>query len=114
MIRRGEIYWVNLDPVVGSEADKTRPALVLSNDINNEHAATITVLAISSQLKRVYPFEVVLKKELSGLSEDSKVMAHQILTIDKRRLIGQPLGPTLDDDLLSRIDAAVKIHLQLS
>jgi len=114
MIRRGEVYWVNLDPTVGSEADKTRPALIVSNDINNEHAATVTVLVLSSQLKRIYPFEVFLSKTATGLPDDSKAMAHQIRTIDKRRLIGQPLAPSLGDDLMERIEAAIKLHLQLS
>ena len=114
MIRRGEVYWVNLDPVIGSEADKTRPGLVISNDINNENAATVTVLALSTQLKRVYPFEVLLKKDVTGLPEDSKAMAHQIRTVDKRRLMGQPLGSTLSDELMSRIESALKLHLQLS
>ncbi len=113
MIRRGEIYWINLDPVIGPEADKTRPGLVISNDINNENAATITVLALSTQLKRIYPFEVLLPKSVTGLPEDSKAMAHQIRTIDKRRLRGQPLGPTLNDELIGRIETAIKLHLQL-
>jgi mRNA interferase MazF len=60
----GEVFWVNLDPVIGSEADKTRHGRALSNDIYNEIAATVTVLALSTPLKHVDPFEVLLKKNV--------------------------------------------------
>ena len=113
MIRRGEIYWVSLDPVVGSEANKTRPALIVSNDENNQYANTVTVLAISSQTKRVYPFEVLARKGEGGLPEDSKIMAHQIRTIDKRRVRGMPLGPVLENGIMDRVAQAVKIHLEI-
>jgi mRNA interferase MazF len=114
VIRRGEIYWVALDPVIGSEADKTRPALVVSNNENNQYANTITVLAISSQTRRVYPFEVLLHTGQGGLPEDSKILAHQIRTIDKRRLQGLPLGPALEEDAMDRVAEALKLHLEIA
>ncbi len=111
-IKRGEIHLVNLDPVIGREISKTRPAVVVSNDINNRYSATITVLPITSQnLKKIYPFEVLIPKGAGNLPKDSKVKADQIRTLDKSRLVSC-LG-SLADDQMSAIDNAVKIHLAL-
>ncbi len=111
-IKRGEIHLVNLDPVIGREISKTRPAVVVSNDINNRYSATITVLPITSQnLKKIYPFEVLIPKGAGNLPKDSKVKADQIRTLDKSRLVSR-LG-SLADDQMSAIDNAVKIHLAL-
>lgn len=85
--RRGEIYLVSLEPVIGSEIGKTRPALVISNDRNNEFADTITALPITSKTAKVYPFEVLISKEESDLPKDSKVKCNQVRTVDKRRLV---------------------------
>lgn len=63
LINRGDIYWVIFDPILGSEIGKTRPAVVISNDINNQLAYTITVLPVTSSVGKVYPFEVFLKKD---------------------------------------------------
>ena len=65
-MKRGEIYYANLSPTVGSEIDKRRPVLVVSNDANNRAANTVTVLPITSNVTRVYPFEVLLNPEDSG------------------------------------------------
>lgn len=108
---RGEIYWANLDPVFGSEIAKTRPVLVVSNDINNQYAATVTVLPITSSTEKVYPYEIRIKSAESGLKNDSKVKANQIRTIDKRRL-GRKLG-ALANEKMREVDDAVKIHLHL-
>ena len=87
-IRRGEVYLAALDPTVGSEIAKTRPTVVISNNINNIHAATVTIVPLTSKaVEEVYPFEVVLPKGKAGLPKDSKVKANQIRTIDKSRLI---------------------------
>lgn len=66
LIKRGDIFWVRLDPIQGFEIGKTRPAVVISNDINNEFADTITVLPVTSSAGKVYPFEVFLRRE-SGI-----------------------------------------------
>jgi len=113
VIRRGEIYQVVFDPTLGSEANKTRPALIISNDHNNEHAGAVTVLAISSKVQRVYPFEVEILKGQGGIPEDSKIMAHHIRSIDKRRLRGLPLGPTLDLAIMDHVEKAIKLHLDI-
>ena len=83
-MKRGEIYYANLSPTVGSEIDKHRPVLVVSNDANNRAPNTVTILPITSNVTRVYPFEVLLNPEDSGLSKPSKVQAQQVRTISKQ------------------------------
>jgi mRNA interferase MazF len=113
VIRRGELYQVVFDPTLGSEANKTRPALVVSNDHNNEHANTVTMLAISFKVQHVYPFEVEILKGQGGIPENSKIMAHHIRSIDKRRLRGLPLGPTLEPSIMDQVEEAIKLHLNI-
>ncbi len=111
LFKRGDVYWVKLDPIEGYEIGKTRPAVVISNDINNELADTITVLPITSSVGKIYPFEVFLKKGIGNISSDSKVKTNQIRTVDKTRLkerIGKIPGAILSD-----IERAMKIHLEL-
>lgn len=111
-IKRGEIYFASLDPVVGKEISKTRPVMVISNDINNQYAATVTVLPITSQnLKKAYPFEVLLPKGAGNLPKNSKVKADQIRTLDKSRLVSH--RGSLTNKQIEEIEIAVKIHLAL-
>src|SRR4051812_37119578 len=85
--RRGELYWVNLDPANGSEIAKTRPALIISNDIGNQHADRVIVAPISSgSLGKIYPFEVHLNVGEGGIAKESKILLDQIRTLDKSRL----------------------------
>lgn len=111
LIRRGDVYWVKLDPIEGSEIGKTRPAVVVSNNINNEFADTVTILPITSSAKKVYPFEVFIRKGIANISNDSKVKANQIRTVDKRRIMD--LIGAIPDAILRDIDIAVKIHLDI-
>ncbi|MDH6104460.1 type II toxin-antitoxin system PemK/MazF family toxin [Anabaenopsis tanganyikae CS-531] len=76
-MKGGEIYFANLSPAVGSEMDKRRPVMIVSNDYNNNASTTVTILPITSNTSRVYPFEVLLNPEDSGLSKPSKVQAQQ-------------------------------------
>lgn len=108
-MHRGDIYIANLDPVVGAETAKTRPVLIISNDLNNTYSQTVTVLPISSTVGKIYPFEVLLLKSISGLNLDSKVKANQIRTIDKQRLIKRI--SILPLDVLLDIEKALLIHL---
>jgi mRNA interferase MazF len=111
-IKRGEVYIAALDPVVGKEISKTRPVVVVSNEPNNQFAATVTVLPITSMnLDRIYPFEVFLPKGSGGLPKDSKVKADQIRTLDKARL-AKLLG-RVDQNQITAIDKAMRIHLGL-
>jgi len=107
--KRGEVYIVSLDPTAGSEIGKQRPALVISNNINNRNADTVTVVPITSNTAKVYPFEVFLPKGAAGLQEDSKVKCEQIRTIDKSRL-KRKIGE-IGEDILKKVEKAILIHL---
>ena len=111
-MKRGEIYYAILDPTVGSEVSKRRPVLIVSNDASNHAASTVTILPITSNVSRVYPFEVLLNPESSGLPMQSKVQAQQIRTISKQRVTQQILG-RLDQGMMQLVDAAIKLHLAL-
>jgi mRNA interferase MazF len=111
-INRGDIYLASLDPVVGNEISKTRPVIVVSNNINNRYAGTVTVLPITSRkLKKTYPFELALAKGTGNLPKDSKVKADQIRTLDRTRLV-KNIGK-LNNEHLSLLNEAIKIHLAL-
>lgn len=107
--RRGEAWIVNLDPAVGAEIKKRRPALIISNDVNNQYASTVTVLPITDKGKKVYPFEVLLPAQEAGLNKESKIKCQQIRAIDKGRLI-KSLG-IVGDERLRQIQEALGIHL---
>ena len=109
--KRGEIYLVTLDPTVGAEISKTRPALVISNDINNQFSETVTVIPITSYVEKIYPFEVFLAAGEGGLSKNSKAKCNQIRTIDKQRLI-KPLGK-INQEKIEAVEEATKIHLKM-
>jgi mRNA interferase MazF len=113
-MRRGEVRMVDLDPVRGAEADKRRPAVIVSNDAANTSAArlgrgVLTVVPITSSVERVYPFQVRLPEGAGGLPRDSKAQAEQVRSIDAER-IGENLG-RLPDDLMSALDDALRLHL---
>lgn len=111
MIKRGEVYWVNLDPTIGAEIKKTRPAVVVSNDVNNVHAQTITILPLTTSTEKIYPFEVLLPAGAFGNKEASKAKANQIRTVDKRRLSGA-MG-LLPEKIMAQIEDALRLHLDL-
>jgi mRNA interferase MazF len=112
MMKRGEIYFADLDPTVGSEVSKRRPVLIVSNDANNRASSTVTVLPITSNVSRVFLFEVAVAPEESGLSKQSKIQAQQIRTLAKQRIMGACCG-TLGSDLMGRVEAAIRLHLGL-
>ena len=97
---------------MGSEIAKRRPVLIISNDINNRAATTVTILPITSNVSRVYPFEVLLQPSESGLPKLSKVQAQQVRTISKQRISGDVVG-SLREGLMQLVDAALKLHLAL-
>ena len=101
---------MNLDPAVGSEIAKTRPALVISNDIGNEYADRVIVAPISSgNLQRVYPFEVRLAAGEVGLRQPSKVLLDQIRTVDKSRLDNR-IG-MLTPERMADVNDAIRLSL---
>jgi mRNA interferase MazF len=115
-MRRGEIVTVSLDPVRGSEASKTRPAVVVSNDAANATAArlrrgVITVVPVTSNTARIYPFQVLLPASQTGLREDSKAQAEQVRSVAVER-VGERVGQ-LPEALVTELDQALRIHLSL-
>ncbi|BBD68139.1 transcriptional modulator of MazE/toxin MazF [Nostoc commune NIES-4072] len=111
-MKRGDIYYANLSPTVGSEMDKRRPVLIVSNDASNRAASTVTILPLTSNVSRVYPFEVLLNLEDSGLAKASKVQAQQVRTISKQRIVSEVVN-SLSEELMQLVDAALKLHLGL-
>src|SRR6059058_5693265 len=110
--KRGEIYLVNFDPTIGSEIKKTRPALILQNDISNQYSPITIVAAITSQFdETLYPTEVLIKVPEGGLTNDSVVLLNQIRSIDKQRLIKR-LG-TLKPITMRQVDLALQISFGL-
>lgn len=112
-MKRGEIYYANLSPTVGSEINKKRPVLIVSNDANNRAASTITVLPITSNITNIYPFEIKLARTDSGLPKDSKAQAQQIRTLSKERIPGRAIGKIGAAKML-QVEAAIRIHLGLN
>ncbi len=114
MIRKWSLYWVNHDPVMGSEQSGTRPALIISNDIVNEILPVTTILPVSSlkQGSRVFPTEVFLAPEVSGLQKPSVVMIHQIRTVSRLR-IGKKCGEIADENVRKEICDAVKEYFEI-
>jgi mRNA interferase MazF len=111
-MKRGEIYYATLDPAIGSETAKRRPVLIVSNDISNQVATTLTIMPITSNVAKIYPFEVLLQSADSGLSKLSKVQAQQIRTISKQRISGSVIG-NLNEPLMQLVESAIKLHLAL-
>jgi len=111
-IKRGDIWLVGLDPTIGHEIKKSRPAVIIQNDLGNKFSPITIIAPLTSQkLENVYPMEVLITKKNSGLDKDSKALLNQIRAIDKRRLL-KKLGK-LDADTLAKLDEALKISLGL-
>jgi mRNA interferase MazF len=115
-MQRGEIRLVDLGPVRGSEADKRRPAVIVSNDGANLAAArlgrgVVTVVPVTSATDRVYPFQVLLGASDTGLRKDSKAQAEQVRAVAVERL-GAKVG-ALPPALMAALDEALRLHLAL-
>ena len=110
--KKGEIYLVNFDPTIGHEAKKKRPALILSNNIHNRYSPLVTVAPLSSNINKVYPFEVYVTKKSTGLNENSKIMIIQLRSIDKKRLIHK-IGNIEDEEILTKINKVISEHFSL-
>ncbi len=115
-MRRGEIVTVSLEPARGSEASKTRPAVVVSNDAANATATrlgrgVITVVPVTSNTARIYPFQVLLPAHQTGLRQDSKAQAEQVRSVAIER-VGATVGQ-LSAELIAELDRAIRLHLSL-
>lgn len=113
MIKRGEIYFAQLNPVVGSEQGGIRPVLVVQNDIGNQYSPTTIILAITSQINKVkLPTHVELKAEQYGMERDSVILTEQIRTIDKTRL--KQRIAVLNEETMKKVEKALTISLALN
>jgi len=112
-VLKGEVYLVRFDPVEGSEVGKTRPALIIQNDIANRTSPVTIVAAISSQFNpsHLYPTEVLIKTGEAGLTVDSVVLLNQIRTIDKARLLS--LIGKVEAQTMLEVERAIKISFGL-
>ena len=112
IIRRGDIYYADLRPVVGSEQGGVRPVLIIQNDVGNKHSPTVICAAITSQMhKAKLPTHVELGCDKYDLAKDSVVLLEQLRTIDKKRLKDKVCH--LDNQILDKIDRALEISLEL-
>jgi len=110
-IKRGDVFLVNFDPTIGSETRKTRPAVVVSNDINNAHSPVISISPISSKIDRVYSFEVEIPAGTGGLTTRSKIMINQTRAVDKLRLVKKT--GNLSPEIMQSVNHALKLHFGL-
>lgn len=110
-IERGDVFLVNFDPTVGAEAKKTRPAVIVSNNVNNTHSPLVSISPITSNVSKVYSFEVEIPARTAGLSNRSKIMPNQTRAVDKIRLL-KKMGH-LPQEVMNEIDQALKLNYDL-
>lgn len=111
-IRRGDIYYADLSPVVGSEQGGVRPVLILQNDVGNKYSPTVIAAAITSRMgKTKLPTHIDIYADRVGLQKDSVVLLEQVRTIDKKRL-GEKMGH-LDNETMAAVNTAITISLGL-
>ncbi|MDR0292614.1 MAG: type II toxin-antitoxin system PemK/MazF family toxin [Oscillospiraceae bacterium] len=112
-VRRGDIYYADLSPVVGSEQGGIRPVLIVQNNVGNRHSPTVIAAAITSQIgKARLPTHIELSARTYGLSRDSVVLLEQVRTIDKKRL-KERMG-RLDESLMRQVDSALAVSFGLN
>ena len=111
-VKRGDIYYADLSPVVGSEQGGLRPVLIVQNDVGNKYSPTVIAAAITSQISKAkLPTHIDVFADSFGLAKDSVILLEQIRTIDKKRL-KEKMGH-LDDTLMSRVDDAISVSFGL-
>ncbi len=111
-IKRGEIYYADLSPVVGSEQGGVRPVLIVQNDVGNRYSPTVIAAAITSQHEKAHlPTHIKVNADGCGLAKDSIVLLEQVRTIDKQRL-KEKMG-TLDNTAMNRVDKALSVSFGL-
>ena len=112
IVKRGEIYYADLSPVVGSEQGGVRPVLIIQNDVGNKYSPTVIAAAITSRINKAkMPTHIELSATEYGLSKDSVVLLEQIRTIDKKRL-REKIG-RLDEMLMGEVNSALSISFGL-
>lgn len=112
-VKRGDIYYADLSPVVGSEQGGLRPVLIIQNDIGNRYSPTVIAAAITSRMgKTKMPTHIDIYADRAGLARDSVILLEQVRTLDKRRL-REKMGH-LDDDMMSEVNSAIAVSFGLS
>ena len=112
IVKRGDVYFADLSPVVGSEQGGVRPVLVIQNDIGNRFSPTVIVAAITAQIQKAkLPTHVEIDAKRYGFERDSVLLLEQIRTIDKQRLTDKITH--LDDEMMEKVDEALQISLGL-
>jgi len=112
LIKRGNIFYADLSPVVGSEQGGVRPVLIVQNDVGNKHSPTVIAAAVTSQINKAkLPTHIELDAEVYGLAKDSVILAEQVRTIDKKRL-REKIGH-IDNDVMQKVDDALSISFGL-
>ena len=112
VVKRGDIYYADLSPVVGSEQGGIRPVLIVQNDVGNKYSPTVIAAAITSQINKAkLPTHIEINAQEYGLSKDSVILLEQIRTIDKRRL-KEKIG-RLDDELMIKVNEALNVSFGL-
>jgi mRNA interferase MazF len=112
IVKRGDIYYANLSPVVGSEQGGHRPVLIIQNDVGNKYSPTVIVAAITSQISKAkLPTHVEVNAEMYNLEKDSVILLEQLRTVDKRRL--REKVTHLSEEIMGKVDEAVRISLGL-
>ena len=113
MVKRGEVYFADLSPVIGSEQGGMRPVLIIQNNVGNHYSPTVIVAAITAKIQKAkMPTHVEVSAEKHGLERDSVVLLEQIRTIDKQRL--KDKVTQLDYQLMQKVDEALEISVGLS
>lgn len=104
-MKRGEIWWVNFDPSIGSEIKKTRPAIIISNDLSNNALEVIQVIPLTSNIKKLFPNEAFIQTK----EKSARALAHQITTISKKR-INNKMG-AISKEEMKALENAIKLQL---
>ena len=113
VIKRGDIFYADLRPVVGSEQGGIRPVLIIQNNVGNRHSPTVICAAITSKMNKAkLPTHIEINAELYGIEKDSVILLEQLRTIDKRRLKDKVRH--LDDAMLDKVNHALEISLELT
>ncbi len=110
-VKRGDIFYADLNPVIGSEQDGIRPVLIIQNDIGNKYSPTVIALAITTKFKNNIPTHIPIKAGESGLEKDSVILVEQVRTLDKTRL-KEKIG-VIDDKTLEKVKEALKLSLSI-
>lgn len=111
-IKRGDLYYADLSPVIGSEQGGVRPVLIIQNDIGNKYSPTVIIAAITSQINKAkLPTHIEISANEYGLNKDSVILLEQIRTIDKKRL-REKIG-YLDENMMLKVDGSLQISLGL-